>query len=246
MMSRASLTDDDLDAALLAHFRPVPSDTDLARRALDGLRHDWPPERFAGEVLIEASERGIRAIGPGGEATPPSSPAARRLAEKAREELSEYLDGRRAFFSVPVDFTGLAPFQRKVLELTHGIPFGETRTYAWIARSIGNPQAVRAVGTALGRNPVPIIVPCHRVLRTDGSLGGYALGLDLKTRLLGLERSTPVLEGCAATGIVCRVGCPIAMRMREDSRVVFASVEDARSVGYRACKVCRPSDAPAA
>ena len=63
------------------------------------------------------------------------------------------------------------------------------------------------------------------------------------TRLLGLERSTPVLEGCATTGIVCRVGCPDAMRMREDSRVVFASVDDARSVGYRPCKVCRPSDA---
>jgi hypothetical protein len=86
-------------------------------------------------------------------------------------------------------------------------------------------------------------MPCHRVLRSDGSLGGYLFGLDVKRRLLELERSTPVLEGCASTRIVCRVGCVHGRHMRPDNRIVFASVDDARSVGYRPCKVCRPSAA---
>ncbi len=246
MMNPASLTGDDLENLLVVHFRPIAAGGDLARRTLDRLHHDWDKERFAERIQVEASERGILTMRPGGRARPPMSRAARSLAGRARAELHEYLEGRRAFFSVPIDFTGLRPFQRKVLELTHRIPFGETRTYSWIARTIGHPLAVRAVGTALGRNPVPIIVPCHRILRSDGGLGGYAFGLDLKTRLLDLERSTPVLEGCATTGIVCRVGCPDALRMRADSRVVFASVEDARSVGYRPCRHCRPGTAAGA
>ncbi len=243
MTTRTFSTHDELENSLIVHFRPVPAAADLVRRTLDGVRDDFRPERFAERVQVEATERGISMLSPGGQARPPASQASKRLAAKAREELFEYLEGRRSFFSVPVDFSGMPAFQRKVLERTYRIPFGETRSYARIAQEIGNPRAVRAVGTALGRNPIPIIVPCHRVLRSDGGLGGYGLGLPMKTRLLGLERSTPVLEGCATTGIVCRVGCPDAMRMREDSRVVFASVDDARSVGYRPCKVCRPSDA---
>ena len=117
------------------------------------------------------------------------------------------------------------------------------RSYSWIAQRIGKPRAVRAVGTALGRNPVPFIVPCHRVLRSDGSLGGYGFGLPMKRQLLDLERTTPVLEGCSSTHIVCRVGCAHGRHVKPENRVVFASVEDARSVGYRPCKVCRPSAA---
>jgi O-6-methylguanine DNA methyltransferase len=243
MTTRVAVTDGGLEDLLAVHFRPVAAGADLARRALERLRSDWDPNRFLGSVQIEASESGLLRVLPGGNPRPPASRTARRLVERARAELHDYLLGRRAFFSVPVDLSDTQPFQRKVLELTHRIPFGETRTYAWIARRIGHPLAVRAVGTALGRNPVPIVVPCHRVLRTDGGLGGYAFGLELKTRLLGLERSTPVLEGCATTGIVCRVGCPDALGMRDDRRVVFASVEHARSAGYRPCRTCRPASA---
>jgi O-6-methylguanine DNA methyltransferase len=110
-----------------------------------------------------------------------------------------------------------------------------------VARRIGHPGAVRAVGTALGKNPVPLIVPCHRVLKSDGGVGGYIFGTRLKARLLEIERTTPVLEGCTSTRIVCRVGCAHLRRARPDKRVVFASVEDARSVGYRPCRVCRPA-----
>jgi O-6-methylguanine DNA methyltransferase len=142
-----------------------------------------------------------------------------------------------------VDLSGAPDFQKKVLAAAGRIPFGEVRPYAWIAQRIGHPRAVRAVGTALGRNPVPFIVPCHRVLQTGGGLGGYLFGTDVKSRLLSLERTTPVYEGCTSTHIVCRVGCVHGRHMRPDNRVVFASVDDARSVGYRPCKVCKPARA---
>jgi O-6-methylguanine DNA methyltransferase len=171
----------------------------------------------------------------------PATAAARKLIEQARLEIHEYLRGQRAFFRVPVDLTTVPDFQRSVLQAAGHIPFGEARAYAWIAARVGHPRAVRAVGTALGRNPVPLILPCHRVWRSDGGLGGYIFGADVKDRLAALERTTPVLEGCTSTRIVCRVGCIHGRHMRRDNRVVFASVEDARSVGYRPCKVCRPA-----
>ena len=242
MTTHSPTVHDPIDDLLAAHFRPVATGASLTRRVLESLHGVWNPERFAADVAVEATDRGVTQVTTSGAAGSPPSRTAARLAERARRELLEYFTGRRAFFTVPVDITGLRPFQRKVLALTHTIPFGETRSYSWIARGIGHPDAVRAVGTALGHNPLPFIVPCHRVLRSDGHLGGYALGLPAKSGLLGLERGTPVLEGCATTRIVCRVGCSAGHRMRDDSRIIFASVADARSVGYRSCKVCRPSD----
>jgi len=115
------------------------------------------------------------------------------------------------------------------------------RSYAQLATSIGAPKAARAVGNALAANPVPLIVPCHRIVRGDGTWGNYALGPRLKTALLELERRVPLLIGCVTTRIVCRRGCAHEQRVREDRRVVFASVGDARSVGYRPCLACRPA-----
>ena len=114
---------------------------------------------------------------------------------------------------------------------------------AAVTSGVGTPKGSRAVGLANGSNPIPIIVPCHRVWRSDGGLGGYLFGTDVKSRLLSLERTTPVYEGCTSTHIVCRVGCIHGRHMRADNRVVFASVEDARSIGYRPCKVCKPQAA---
>jgi O-6-methylguanine DNA methyltransferase len=130
-----------------------------------------------------------------------------------------------------------------VLEAAREIPFGEARPYAWVARRIGRPRAVRAVGTALARNPVPLVIPCHRVVRSDGTPGEYALGAAMKRRLHALEEATPRLEGCTSTRIVCRVGCAHGRRMRPANRIVFASVGDARALGYRACRTCRPAAA---
>jgi methylated-DNA-[protein]-cysteine S-methyltransferase len=107
------------------------------------------------------------------------------LVETVRE-LGEYFAGRRKEFSVALDMRGTR-FQKDVWEALLAIPFGETRSYGQLAKQLGNPQATRAVGAANGRNPVSIIVPCHRVIGSSGKLTGFAGGLDVKARLLDLE-----------------------------------------------------------
>jgi O-6-methylguanine DNA methyltransferase len=231
---------DRLDRMLAEYFRAEPAPAGLGRRVVRAAREsDSALARLEQRLVVEATPRGVALVRIGRGARP-ATVGARRLAEQAREEIHEYLRGRRAFFGVPVDLAAVPDFQRRVLEAARRIPFGEGRPYAWIAARIGHPRAVRAVGTALGRNPVPLLLPCHRVWRSDGGLGGYIFGAAVKNGLAALERTTPVLEGCTSTRIVCRVGCIHGRRMRPDHRVVFASVDDARSVGYRPCKVCRP------
>ena len=107
--------------------------------------------------------------------------------EDAAGELLDYFAGDRRAFDLSVDLTGLTAFQQSVLEATRRIPFGETVTYGQLAERREKPNAGRAVGSALGRNPVPIVVPCHRVVRSDGSLGGYTAGTGYKEQLLELE-----------------------------------------------------------
>lgn len=107
--------------------------------------------------------------------------------EPVRRELDEYFGGRRQRFDVPLDWTLTTPFQRRILRATAAIPFGQTRSYGEIAAAAGRPGSARAAGTALGRNPIPVIVPCHRVLRGGGALGGYTGGLDRKRTLLEAE-----------------------------------------------------------
>ena len=109
---------------------------------------------------------------------------------QATRQLQEYFGGRRDRFELPLDFTGVSPFTRKVLEATAEVPFGRLDTYRGIAQRVGRPSATRAVGNALGRNPIPVVVPCHRIVRSDASLGGYTGGLDIKQRLLALEGVT--------------------------------------------------------
>jgi methylated-DNA-[protein]-cysteine S-methyltransferase len=104
-----------------------------------------------------------------------------------RRELDEYFEGRRRRFSVPVDLRLRDGFTRRVLEETARIPFGTVVTYKAVAGGAGNPRASRAAGNALGSNPIPIVVPCHRVVHTGGGLGGYTGGLDRKVTLLRLE-----------------------------------------------------------
>ncbi|MCB1219878.1 MAG: methylated-DNA--[protein]-cysteine S-methyltransferase [Planctomycetales bacterium] len=111
-----------------------------------------------------------------------------------RRELVDYAAGRLQRFSIPLDLQG-TEFQKQVWGAVAAIPFGETRSYSGIARELGNDGAVRAVGHANGRNPVHIIIPCHRVLGGDGSLRGYAGGLDMKRRLLEIEGHPAVMAG---------------------------------------------------
>jgi O-6-methylguanine DNA methyltransferase len=115
------------------------------------------------------------------------------------------------------------------------------RSYKWIAERLGKPDAARAVGNAMAGNPTPIIVPCHRVVKTDGGLGGYSFGLLRKEALLNLERAMTPYIGCATTRIFCRKGCAHERRIHPGGRVHFASSADAEVSGYRPCAVCRPA-----
>ncbi len=105
-------------------------------------------------------------------------------------QVLEYLEGKRTVFELPLDLRG-TPFQSEVYDALLRIPYGETRSYLEVAREIGRPTAVRAVGAANGANPIPLVVPCHRVIAYDRKLGGYGGGLELKARLLAMERSGP-------------------------------------------------------
>ncbi|HEV8536984.1 MAG TPA: methylated-DNA--[protein]-cysteine S-methyltransferase [Candidatus Limnocylindria bacterium] len=120
----------------------------------------------------------------------------RRRCDRVLTELDQYFEGRRRSFDVAVDLTPLTPFQRRVLAATALVPYGELTTYRQVARRAGNERASRAAGQAVGSNPIPIVVPCHRVVASDGTLGGYSGGLSAKRRLLALERGeTQVPEG---------------------------------------------------
>ncbi|MFA6618352.1 MAG: methylated-DNA--[protein]-cysteine S-methyltransferase [Candidatus Neomarinimicrobiota bacterium] len=103
------------------------------------------------------------------------------------DQLNAYFSGKNFGFSVQMELRG-SEFQKKVWLACAKIPYGKTRSYAELAKAIGNPKATRAVGTALGNNPISIIIPCHRVLRSNGEMGGYAGGLDVKRKLLALEQ----------------------------------------------------------
>lgn len=107
--------------------------------------------------------------------------------EKARRELDLYFAGKLQSFDLPLDWSLSGGFQRQVQRQIARIPYGKTRTYTEMARRAGNERAVRAAGTACGRNPLPVVVPCHRVLRSGGGLGGYGGGLPMKESLLALE-----------------------------------------------------------
>ncbi|MFL5758140.1 MAG: methylated-DNA--[protein]-cysteine S-methyltransferase [Thermomicrobiales bacterium] len=102
-------------------------------------------------------------------------------------QLDEYFAGKRHQFDLPLDFSGLPPFTKSVLTATAEVPFGQVRSYQDIARAVGRPSATRAVGNALHRNPIPLVVPCHRIVRSDSTLGGYAGGPAVKQQLLNLE-----------------------------------------------------------
>jgi methylated-DNA-[protein]-cysteine S-methyltransferase len=107
--------------------------------------------------------------------------------DPVRRELEQYFAGDRRRFDVPLDWRLTTPFQRKVLHATAAIPFGETRSYAEVSAAAGSPGGARATGNALGGNPIPVIVPCHRVLHSGGGLGGYTGGVERKRVLLGVE-----------------------------------------------------------
>ena len=105
------------------------------------------------------------------------------------QRFRQYYSGKKTIFTDELDYSHAAAFQKQVWEAARLIPYGETRSYGWVAQQIGKPRAARAVGQALGKNPFLIIVPCHRVIAGDGTLGGFGGGLEMKEKLLKLEKS---------------------------------------------------------
>ncbi len=155
-------------------------------------------ETPAGWIGALATARGLKCL------TLPAASAADARAElapppEAREDaayfsdlitdLGRYFSGEPVIFTITLDLDGVPPFRRRVWQAARAIPWGETRSYGWLAARAGQPRAARAVGQAMAHNPVPIVVPCHRVVAANG-LGGFSGGLDVKRRLLALEGGT--------------------------------------------------------
>ena len=180
----------------LAQLKSRLIDTADAEGLLDVAyaRYDAP----VGELLLAATPRGLVKVSfdvedPDVTLAHLASEISPRILERparldaARRELDEYFAGDRHEFDLDLDWRLSSGFRRRVLRATARIPFGGTSTYSKVAGAAGSPRAHRAAGTALGANPLPIVVPCHRVLRTGGALGGYGGGLDMKVELLKLE-----------------------------------------------------------
>jgi methylated-DNA-[protein]-cysteine S-methyltransferase len=139
-----------------------------------------------GKVTLETRGRALVRLVPG-ELALTGAHAPDAVMNRAATQLQEYLAGRRRLFDLPLDPPGTA-FQREVWHVLELIPYGETRTYAEVAEAVGRPGAARAIGGANRANPIPIIIPCHRVLPASGGIGGYAYGQKLKRYLLELEQ----------------------------------------------------------
>jgi methylated-DNA-[protein]-cysteine S-methyltransferase len=184
----------------------APARARFAERAFaDGLidvayeDHETP----LGTVRVNATASGIvRMVLPAEDADAVTDDLSRRVSARivristplislARQELDQYFEGQRRTFDVPLDWTLAKAFRRKVLQATAEIPYGQTSSYRLVAIAAGSANAVRAAGSALANNPLPILIPCHRVLRSDGGLGQYLGGQAAKTRLLTLENAIP-------------------------------------------------------
>jgi O-6-methylguanine DNA methyltransferase len=215
----------------------------------------------AGPLLVAYNGRGISASAPAGDEAgfvarflarhrrplrPAGEPPARLLAQ-----LRRCIDPTAGGAAPPFDLRGVSDFERAVLRKTAEIPRGEVRPYAWVAGEIGRPAAVRAVGGALNRNPVPVLIPCHRVVGSDGALTGYAWGVPYKRTLLDAEGADPAeLErlgrdrtrylGSDTTRVYCYPTCHNARRIGPTHRVAFRDAGAAAAAGYRPCRRCRP------
>ncbi len=184
-----------------------------------------------------------------------------RRADQAPELIKKVIDARLwgqagKSVKVPVELDQLPDFERSVLLKVLEIPRGEVRPYAWVAAELGRPLAVRAVGNAVARNPIPFVIPCHRVVRSDGRIGNYGAGGPTAKRAVLESEGVDVDElerlpnrgvrfiGSDTTHVFCYPSCRNARRITSAHRVQLHSSDEARATGFRACKVCRPVDPP--
>jgi O-6-methylguanine DNA methyltransferase len=231
---------------------------------LTGLADSYLPlETPVGTVFVAWNSRGISAVMRRDDATAFAFEFTHQFQRRAiesdtttastlRPALEATIRGERKP-PLPFDLHALTEFEQAVLRKALEIPRGQVRPYAWIAREIGHPRAMRAVGSALKHNPIPLLIPCHRVVLSDGQLGQYAMGGgEIKRALLAVEGAEPeTLEtlaqqhvqfyGSDTTNIFCFPTCRHARRVAPQHRITFSSARAAVARGYRPCKVCRPA-----
>jgi methylated-DNA-[protein]-cysteine S-methyltransferase len=200
---------DDLERRLIgagARLTPEPPDLPTAAAAAGMLDVAYATtDSPLGPLLLASTEQGLVRVAYlefadreavlqslADRVSPRMLEAPRRL-DRPRRELDDYFGGRRREFDLPLDRRLMSDFMRRVLSATATIPYGSVSTYGAVAREAGSPRGSRAAGNALGSNPMPIVIPCHRVLHADGGIGGYTGGLDRKRTLLELESAQPRL-----------------------------------------------------
>ena len=252
----------DVETALATLRVPAPPTLAPATLVAVGLADEYTTMPSpVGPVYVAWNGRGVSWIGSAGDSAAfeerfrhefgrairpaPSVPA------RLRRALERRIAGDR-HARLPVDLRGRTEFERAVLEKALEIPRGEVRPYSWIAAEIGRPKAVRAVGSALAHNPVPLVMPCHRVVRADGMIGQYSLGGPQNKRAVltsegldpdqmeNLARAGVRYIGSDTTRIYCLPSCRNARRVTDRHRVLLRSIAAGRARGYRGCKVCRP------
>ena len=263
----ATQTPEEIEMALATLTEPAPSGLAHATLVAVGLADDYALlETPLGALRVAWNARGVSAVESArddaefeGRFRARTGRVARRV-ERLPADLERRIERRLAGDRrnrIDLDLRGSTEFEQAVWRKALEIPRGEVRPYGWIAAEIGRPKAVRAVGTALGHNPVPLIVPCHRVVRTDGFIGQYSLGGPANKRTIlaaegadpeGLEtlaRSGIRYTGSDTTRIYCLPTCRDARRVTERHRVWFRSAGSASAAGYRPCRHCRPLGAAA-
>lgn len=265
MTTRSSepVTDAALEAALPRLAVRAPESLAVATFVAVGLA-DWYAELPSplGPIVVAWNGRGISWVDRAGDRDAFERRSADRVgrpligADALPANLAHAVEARLAGdrrIRIPLDLRGRTAFEVAVWMKALEIPRGEVRPYGWIAAEIGRPNAVRAVGTALAHNPVPLVVPCHRVVRSDGSIGQYSLGGPAAKRTIlaaeGLDpdeletaaRSGRRYLGSGTTHIVCLPTCHNAKRITPRHRVLFRSLTAALGAGYRACRECRPA-----
>ena len=259
---------DDIEAGLAHLGATAPAGLATATLVATGLADAYASAPSPlGHLFIAWNARGVSAVTLAGDPddfearhrreTGRIAHRATALPEPLAKAIARRIGGDRRV-PVSLDLRGRGEFERQVWMKALEIPPGEVRPYGWIAAEIGRPKAVRAVGTALGHNPVPLIVPCHRVVRSDGTIGQYSLGGPGNKRTIlaaeGLDpddleaqaRAGVRLVGSGTTHIVCHPTCRNARRIQARHRVPFRSLDEATRAGFRACRVCRPAAALAA
>jgi O-6-methylguanine DNA methyltransferase len=266
--------ENELDTVLRAADREAGNDEGLEeifaqgrRRVAKALKRVRRPLVLAGVIMspvgklfVAISPRGILSVHFMDTKTPDPIPMMREqfdvvenqpAADRIGDQIRRYIMGDRKALSRKIDLSMVrGDFQRRALTKLCSVPIGSVMTYQALATAVGAPDGQRAVGNTMASNPIPIYVPCHRVIRSDGTIGNYGGGVDRKLKLLraegfavGKDLRVPkhAVMGHQRTHIYCKPECPAARRADPGRCFIFADPEHARRAGLRACKVCRPA-----